>query len=423
MADKNSYMTWMSNLTNDIILSEAVIGTGQSNSYSSDNYNPSADGDSDEFIYETLDACSIELPLFKETHDSTAPEIKNDGNALYAMLGSGHEISATFQQESTENKQISENEFVDWTKLEAHDDYSTPSGPVQSALNGKLRSAEELNVATDINFIASTLDDRKPLIEKSINFDPSTNYNGHGYEQKRIGEDADLPAFDDGSLTANESSTIISASTSAARNGGAASTLLHSAITAPAMGTRSALTTSSTNEPRSNGGQALYSKFSEVNFSGSWYPSSTPVILGGSGLPRHTVGRETSFSSSGIMDSPLSIMGATSSIYERPLQRQLSSDPFLCSPDTMVLNADPSLSPATSKSVPTRQYPSRPPTSESVDLSSITFQVIQLTSSAFTSLPSFPLFCLNRHLSLAQLTIPLKSSPIFSDFVIVRILS
>jgi hypothetical protein len=394
MADKKTYLTWMSNLTNDILLSEAVTGRVQSCSGSPDDYSPSADGDSDEFIYEALDAYSIEVTSFKENSDSTAPEIVNDSGALYAILGSGHGVPVTCELESTEKNQMSENKGMDWTIKEVHDDHLAPSAHAQSEVKGECRSTEELNEAIDIKSIAVTLEDtpndKKLLIENLINVVPSTNDNGRNHQQKQIGEDVDLPAHDDCSFNENESSSTISATTSAARNRDPASNLLHSAITAPAMGTRSVLTTGSTTESRCKGGQADNSKISEVNFSGSWYPSSTPVMMRRMNLPKHNVDRGISFFNSGIIDSPLSVVDAASRTCARSSQRQMSSDPFLCSPDTIIPNADPPPSSTTSMSAPTPNYPSRPSARESVDLSSITFQVIPLPSPHYSTL-IFPL--------------------------------
>jgi hypothetical protein len=384
MADKKTYLTWMSSLTNDILLRDAVTGRAQSDSGSPDDYSPSADGDSDEYIYETLEAYSIELPSFKENSDSTVPEIVNDSFALHAMLGSGHGVPVTCERKSTEKNLMNVNKCMDWTKKEVHDDHLAPSGPDQSALKGEYRSPEELDEAAQIKSISITLedslDDKKLRIENSINFVPSTHDNGLDHKQKRIGDDADLTAYDDCSFNEKQSSSTISVTTSAARSRVAASNLLHSAIAAPAMGTRSDSTISSTTESRSKGGQALNSKFSEVNFTGSWYPSSTPVIMRGVNLPIHTVDREISFSNSGIVDSPLSGVDPASRTCARPSRSEMLSDPFLFSPDTIIPNADPMPSSATSMSAHKRQYPSRPSARESVDLSSITFQVIPLPS-------------------------------------------
>jgi hypothetical protein len=384
MADKKTYLTWMSNLTNDILLSEAVTARVQGCSGSPDDYSPSADGDSDEFIYETLDAYSIELPSFKENFDSTAPQIVNDSCSLYAISGSGHGVPVTCELESTEKNQMNENKGMHWTKKEMHDDHLPPSAHAQSEMKGECRSTEELNEAIDIKSIAVSLedtpDDKKLLIENLINFVPSTNDIGRYHQQKRIGEDVDLSAYDDCSFNDNESSSTISATTSAARNRDPASNLPHSAITVPAKGTRSVLTTGPTTESRCKGDQADNSKISEVNFSGSWYPSSTPVMMREMNLPRHNVDRGISFCNSGIIDSPLSAVDAASRTCARSLQRQMSSDPFLCSPDTIIPNTDPPPSSATSMSAPTRNYHSMPSARESVDLSSITFQVIPLPS-------------------------------------------
>lgn len=386
MADKKTYMTWMSNLTNDILLSEAITGMIDSDSGTSNNCNPSADGDYDEFIFETLDAYSIELPLFKEKSSPTAPEIANDGNTLHVVMVSDHGVPATAEVESTKLNQMSE--YLDWTKNDAHNDHPTLFESVPSTLKDECRSAEKFNKATDIDPNAITFDDRNHLIGNSTNFVQSTSSEGVDLdnEEGRIGEGADLPACDDCSLNGNESFSIATAPASAARCSGSASCLQHSVITVPVMGTRSASATSSTAMYRSNGGQTFNSTFGEVDFSGSWCPSSAPVIPSRCSLPRHAVEREISFSTSDINDSPLSVVGTSSSTCARPSQTRLPSDQLLCSSNTFILNADPSSSSAMARRATTRQYqyPSGPLARESVDLSSITFQVIHVTLPNFT---------------------------------------
>ena len=381
MADKKSFMIWMNDLTNDIVLSETVTRRVLSDS---DLLNSNRPGDrNSNHILDTLDSSSTQLPSSEEKFSPIDSVIANDGISVRAKLGNGLRVPSTSEFENTRVTETDEKKKFEMNTKDAPSEYSTHTKLDRTALNDECRSFEDLTQMTNVNSSSRSSEDQTISIGNLINTMSVTTSNGADLQQMMTGGAAELSAFNDWSSNGTKSSHSTAANTSAAQCDDAAPTPPSSIFFVPSIATKFLTATSAETDVRPTvrekvtAASALQS--SEVNFSGSWYPPSIPVTSRSSNLPRHAAGSEVSSSSHGKRDSPFNHVDGNSTSYLPQSRRQLSSASL--GPETRNTDPPPPSSSAAPAIVPNRQhFPSSSSAVESVDLSNITFQVITSSS-------------------------------------------